>query len=584
MGDEQVSPGSEAGAVSVPRRLDRRGVRAGIVWGCAYGLAMVLAFPLFSLYGFAGVMAIATVAGAWFGRERPGSLAIGVAIGSLPAWAVEHLWIMRVSELGYPFLAMYNAAWTGAAFWALGRVFRRWPTAPMGLMAGVVCCAVEVARGEVVLGGYPWYLIAHPLIDATFLAGGGAVIGVYGLSALVCVIAGGGFDALVRGRVRAGLLTMAAGAMAWVGCALVPEVARDGVIRAAVVQTDSVQDNRTPATPWELVEQMKVLSDRTREAAAQGPDFIAWPESMMPGRTMDPASIEVEKRARVYWKVRPPAGEMFELDVYEFALGTMALQAEVGIPMLVGSEAFDNLRVTEPPEGGVEYTGDHVYNSVFLVVDGRVSERRYDKMFLTPFGEVMPGIRHWPWLQDKVRALGAHGMPFDLTAGDEPVVLDVPRSGGRGPIRTVTPICFEATMPNVCRRLVYEGGRRRADLIVNGTNDGWFNLSRAGRAQHLQGARWRCVELGTPMARAANTGISALVDHRGRVVERLDRGDGVLSGELPMIRGVTWYGMGGWGAAWVVGAAGVGAVGVTFVNRGGARKGDRSGNRGKERG
>jgi apolipoprotein N-acyltransferase len=556
----------------------------GIAYGLAFGAAMVLAFPMPSLWGFAWVMGLAVAAGAWQGRERCGSLALGVAIGSLPAWAAEHLWIMRVSELGYPFLALYNASWTGALFWATGRLFQRWPTAPMGVLTGLACCAVEVLRGEVVLGGYPWYQMAHPLIDATFLAGAGAVIGVYGLSALMIVLAGGVVDALVRRRIRVGVFTISAGVMAWVGCSLVPEAQREGVIRAAVVQTDNPQNNRTPTTPWELVEQMQALSKRTREAAVFEPDFIAWPESMMPGRTMDPASIEVEKRERVYWKVRPPSGEMFELDVFEFALGTLALQAEIGIPMLVGSEAFDNLRVSTPEGGGIEYTGDHVYNSVFLVVNGAVRPERYDKMFLTPFGEVMPGIRHWPWLQDQLRALGAHGMPFDLTAGAEPVVLEVPRRGGRAPIRVVTPICFEATMPNVCRRLVYSGARRRADLIVNGTNDGWFNTSRAGRAQHMQGARWRCVELGTPMARAANTGVSALVDHRGRVVGRLDSGDGVLSGELPMIGGETVYGIGGWMAAWAVGGAGVLAIGLAcFQKRGGLRR-VRPVDHGKERG
>lgn len=566
----------------VSGRLDLRVVRLGVWCGVVYGAAMVLAFPLVSLFGFAFVMAGALVFGIARAAGRACSLGVGVAMGSAPAWAFMHAWVFNVSEFGYPFLVMYSAMWTGVSAWIGARIAGRFGAMPLGLVGAVACCAAEVARGEVIMGGYPWHLIGHPLVDAAWVAGAGAVVGAYGVSALVCAIAGGVVDVVV-GRRRSGLMACGFAAMAWAGLVMVPGPREAGSVRIAVVQTDNPQDNRTPTTPWELVQQMGSISADTRAAARERPELIVWPESMMPGRTMDPASIEVERRERVYWKVRPPSGEPFEMEVSEFASATLALQREVGIPMLVGSEAFDNLRITTPEGGGVEYVGDRVFNSVFLVVDGRVDAKRYDKMFLTPFGEVMPVIRHWPWLQDRVRALGAYGMPFDLSAGKERVVLEVPRGGGEdgggGVLRVVTPICFEATMPNVCRGLVDGGGERRADVIVNGTNDGWFNWSRAGRAQHLQASRWRCVELGTPMARAANTGVSALVDWRGRIVRRLDTGNGVVCGDLPIMEGRTAYASGGWASAWAIGVLGWWACAWSFVG-GGARR--RACERGKE--
>ncbi|MBM4113737.1 MAG: hypothetical protein FJ253_10290, partial [Phycisphaerae bacterium] len=85
----------------------------------------------------------------------------------------------------------------------------------------------------------------------------------------------------------------------------------------------------------------------------------------------------------------------------------------------------------------------------------------------------------------------------------------------------VTPICFEDTLPALCRRLVMERGEKAASLIVNLSNDGWFEGDDAGRRAHLLAARWRCVELRVGMVRAANTGISAVVDPAGRIVQEL---------------------------------------------------------------
>ena len=84
-------------------------------------------------------------------------------------------------------------------------------------------------------------------------------------------------------------------------------------------------------------------------------------------------------------------------------------------------------------------------------------------------------------------------------------------------VRAATPICFEATKADLCRRLIIGDGTGRASLFVNLSNDGWFSFWDAGRRQHLQAARWRCVEMGVPMVRAVNTGASVAIDRRGRI-------------------------------------------------------------------
>jgi apolipoprotein N-acyltransferase len=150
-----------------------------------------------------------------------------------------------------------------------------------------------------------------------------------------------------------------------------------------------------------------------------------------------------------------------------------------------------------------------------MVEDGRVSDQRYDKVRLTPFGETMPYIASIPGLQQKLLDFGARGMRFDLSEGTRQTVFTFNTAGGS--VRVVTPICFEVTVAPYVRGMVFEKGVRRADILVNVTNDGWFGGFSPAREQHLQIARWRSLELATPMIRAANTGISCSISADGKV-------------------------------------------------------------------
>ena len=101
-------------------------------------------------------------------------------------------------------------------------------------------------------------------------------------------------------------------------------------------------------------------------------------------------------------------------------------------------------------------------------------------------------------------------------------------------------------------------------MLVNMTNDGWFGWWRAGRAQHLQIATWRCVELCTPMVRAANTGISCSIDTHGRVTPIKvgpDKADwnvkGSFQAAVELAEGVSIFARGGWITGWVILAGGL---------------------------
>jgi apolipoprotein N-acyltransferase len=170
---------------------------------------------------------------------------------------------------------------------------------------------------------------------------------------------------------------------------------------------------------------------------------------------------------------------------------------------------------------------------------GESEPPRYDKLVLTPFGETMPGISRFEWLEQALLDFGARGMSFDLDAGSSAVRFEVESAAGER-FAVATPICFEATVSWLCRSLVWTRGERTAELLVNTSNDGWLGDDDAARWTHLRLASLRAIENRTPMLRAVNTGYSAGIDSSGRIVAGLDgansrvgTGTGWVVAELP---------------------------------------------------
>lgn len=186
--------------------------------------------------------------------------------------------------------------------------------------------------------------------------------------------------------------------------------------------------------------------------------------------------------------------------------------------MLVGSPTWLDLEIIQE-EGVRRLEAGRRYNSAVLVSPGGGTQR-YDKVALTPFGEFMPYVEHWPWLEDSLMAFGAGGMSFNLQRGDAVRRLQLSTDDG-SIYRIGTPICFEDTMPHLCRELVYPDGQKQADLLVNMSNDGWFGGDASVREIHGMAARFRCIENRIPMLRAVNTGQTAYFDSSGRIVSSL---------------------------------------------------------------
>ncbi len=477
-----------------------------------------------------------------------------VFIAQLVLWLWMNRWILPVTAVGYPLLSLYMAGYAVLFVWLVRRVSRhrrlsRWPAT---LVLPILWVGVECLRGELIFGGYPWYLLAHPLIEWPVLVQSADLAGTYWLSFLSAMVSGAIVDVV---RMRS-MQTIRRAAMAAVLLALVLHAANIayGLWRLGqpklqpgpsilVIQTNLAQDNKIG---WPRERQfgdfggfVSLTQQAHADAVASGaaPDLVVWPETMVPGYGLEP-------QATAY--LRQHGYEPG--DIYSASLAQLA--ADLRTPLLVGSPSYLGLRVVDK-----KLSWDRHYNSAYLV-QGDPPYQRYDKHFLTPFGETMPYISAWPWLEQRLLALGAEGMLFNLDSN--PHIKRLRLDWNDQTLNLATPICFEDTVAWLCRKMVYGGGPKSVEVLVNLSNDGWFGASASGRRQHAQIARFRCVENRVPMVRAANTGLSVAIDSRGKLIDQIGEGrygaaqtQGTLLAELPLDSRSTLYGRLGDVWAWL---------------------------------
>jgi apolipoprotein N-acyltransferase len=356
--------------------------------------------------------------------------------------------------------------------------------------APLVWAAAEWARGHV-MTGFPWVPLGNSQIDVTPIAQAASLVGVYGLSALVMlgsvalawlVVAPAG-----RGRLVpvAGVAVLLGGLAAWGSMR-----AGDGAlltagtpIRVALVQGNVAQGQKwDPAFEDAIYRRYLAMS---RGAVAQGATFVVWPESATP-----------------FFFEEDPAAE-----------ATRLLARETGARLFIGSDQIE--RGARP----------RYYNSAFLIQPTGSVGGVYRKMHLVPFGEYVPLESILSFAGPLVEQVGGFAPGQSLT------VFHL-REG-----TFTTGICYEAVFPELAREAVLRGSR----LLTSITNDAWFGRSSAPW-QHLAMARMRSVETGRYLARAANTGVSAIVDPYGRVVRQTALFEQTVAiGDVRFLDGITPY-------------------------------------------
>lgn len=450
------------------------------------GLTAALAFPPVHavpvlLLSLPGLLVLAGAAPGW---RRAGAIGLfwgwGFFAGGL-YWLthailteVERYWWLvpiAVPALSLP-LGLFIAAPT-----ALARL------APAGLSRVLVFSgawvASEMIRG-VIFTGFPWNLAGSVWAFDPIGIQGAAWIGVHGLSLVTVLVATApllGWPAMGLG---AGVLATFA-LFGWLRLSGDQPAPRD--VALLLVQANIAQEMKHRADAREaILERYLDMTDRAVADALPGLSpgqrlVVVWPEAAVPYLVADDPAIR-----RLVAETLPPQG----------ILMTGTARAEFGPDRRL-------LRI---------------FNSM-AVVDAQANLlATYDKAHLVPFGEYMPLSGLMP-----IRLVpGA----IDFTPGPGPRTLEVAGLPSFGPL-----VCYEVIFPS---EVV---AAPRPEWLVNVTNDAWYGIS-AGPYQHLATARFRAVEEGLPLVRAAQTGVSAVFDAFGRTVGSLPLGEtGTLRAMLP---------------------------------------------------
>lgn len=458
---------------------DGRTLSSGALFALAYAAGMPgYDVPAVSFVCMAPFLDLAVRSGsvrdaAWRGW------AAGTA-GSLPLYYWISHTVAVEGKLGWPLgwmsavlLSAYLGAYFSVAAAAAHRLASRFGDRGLWTFP-FLWTALELARTHL-FTGFPWMLLGYALSGETYLRQAADLAGVYGLSFLLALsgvslyLAGKAWSERTLGAALPRLAPGAASILFLVVYGLAANAAPDSrgagqeMWRAGIAQGGIDQNVK-----WEPSNQLNTLDiygDLTSKARDAGASAVIWPETAAPF--------------------------FYGWDA-ELSRRVDAIAAEAGVPLIFGAPWFD------PAEGG------RFYNSVFHL-DGRgVLAGRYDKRRLVPFGEYIP-LRRVLFFLRKL-TVGAD----DFSPGTKSSLFSL--NGAR----VSASVCYEAIFPGILR----DGVREGATVLVNVTNDAWFGDTVAPR-QHLAMARLRCVELRRPMFRAANSGISAVIDSGGGIVASL---------------------------------------------------------------
>jgi len=453
---------------------------------------LFLAFPILVwLVGGAARRRTAFLTGWWFGF---GHFSIGLywISNALLIEPRQFVWLIPFAVCGLPAVlglftgaaTLLSSVWGGRGPW---RVF----------MFAAAWTAAEWLRGHA-FTGFPWNLVGYAWVDSTAMLQVTSAIGIYGLS-LLTVIAAMALAALSDPGGRSGsrgawmLPAVAAALLAALWAAGAARLADTVPGTADGVRIRIVQANIPQSLKWDQSQRIANVRRHLELSAAPPapgeapPTHIVWPETAVP----------------------------FFLNAEPEVVAALAKVAPPGGALITGTPRIERTGNGDP----------RIWNSIAAVDAAGGIVATYDKFHLVPFGEYVP-------FRSVLGFAKVTAGTVDFTPGEGPRTLDIP---GAPPVSPL--VCYEAIFPGRVTAV-----EPPAAWLLNVTNDGWYGLS-AGPYQHMQIARVRAVEQGLPLVRAANTGISVVVDPYGRILERLPLGEaGIIDAALPVpIAGGTVY-------------------------------------------
>jgi apolipoprotein N-acyltransferase len=411
--------------------------------------------------------------------------------------------LLPLSMAFYPALALLGY-WVLAGWLRSRGVVESRDIASVALFS-LLWLAAEMLRGYL-FTGFPWNLMGYVWAFSDYMPQAVSLVGTYGLSLLtvfatalaVCLFSPRGWFHRLMPLVLGALILVSVAGYGFAHLATAGETAYHD-IRVRIVQANINQRDKWRADlRAQNFEQHLVLSEKNE---GEGFDLLVWPETAVP-YYLDEEPAKTVMMGRI---VRP---------------GGYVIS---GVP-----------RREILPDRSRRF-----FNSMIVVDDfGRVIET-FDKFHLVPFGEYVPlkGVLEWLGVEKLVEGAG------DFSPGRGAATLPLAGMPSMSPL-----ICYEVIFPGAV--VVPE---KRPGFLLNVTNDAWYGET-SGPYQHLMITRFRAIEEGLPMLRAAGTGISAIIDAQGRVISQLGLGkSGTVDGLLPVATASpTFYGRYGNSVIWVL--------------------------------
>jgi apolipoprotein N-acyltransferase len=398
-------------------------------------------------------------------------------------------WLMPFAIFGLPaYLALFTALGCALArlMWTRG--------AARVLALAVALTVAEWLRGHL-LTGFPWNAFGYLFATLDWLAQSASLVGLWGLT-FVAVVLYASPAVLVDDTVD----TKRPWLLPALSVAVVVAMAAYGAVRLQRTPAAFVDNVRLRIMQPNLQQDDKFRYSQKQAVMAR---YVA-----LSDRASGPQSTGIADVTHLIW---PESAFPFFLTREADAMAQIADLLPPGTVLITGA--------ARAPENVPTNAVTRAYNSVYVIDhDGSVLSV-YDKVHLVPFGEFLP-------FQDFLDRLGLVALTKvkgGFIPGDRRRALTAPRAPSFLPL-----VCYEIIFPGEATP-----SGERAGWMLNLTNDGWFGSS-PGPYQHFQQARLRAIEEGLPVVRAANTGISAVVDPLGRVVKSLPLGsEGVLDSSLP---------------------------------------------------
>lgn len=466
-------------------------VRDAAPWlgAAATGLLLFAAFPPLEWKDLSWIAFVPLLLVARRAKARQ-AFRLGLVSGAV-FWLSSIAWLTRVTVVGWLTLSLYCALFVAPA----AVLFSAW-TRRRGTGSGAANVALMVLLTAVWAGfeylrstlftGFAWNPLGATQARNVVLLRLAQWGGVYAVSALVMWVNAALALTLLRyAEGRAGWARRAHPEVMLAFLALVAatvfgarDLRRDQVptspLRVTVIQPNIPQDEKWTPEKYEMIySRLRTLTEQALRAGT--PALVVWPETAVPD--------DIRSSEQSYGLV------------YEMATN--------GAPILVGS--MDTEWIEDAPP--------RYYNSSFLFDGEGLLAQVYDKRHLVLFGEYVPLQPFLPF----VKALTPIQESF--SPGRTSTVFRLEASGAAFSAL----ICFEDTVAPLAAESVRNGAR----LLINQTNDAWFDPGWASR-QHMIQSILRCVENGVPAVRSANTGVSCFIDRYGRVTDILDDGHGVV--------------------------------------------------------